>query len=77
MNFIGGGGGGGGAVSAGGRGTVTRVNDTEAIERVRKAREAEMRAFLDKKDLAAGERKKIEEELRASEQRVCLLHNAL
>eukprot|EP00026_Physarum_polycephalum_P004441 Phypoly_transcript_04460.p1 GENE.Phypoly_transcript_04460~~Phypoly_transcript_04460.p1 ORF type:complete len:706 (+),score=158.05 Phypoly_transcript_04460:223-2118(+) len=61
----------GGAGGAGGRGgpEVVRVKDTEAIERMRKEKEAEMRAFLERKDIATNERKKIEEELRASEQR--------
>lgn len=49
------------------------MNDTEAVEKMRKAKEAELRAFLEKKDLATNERKKIEEELRASEQRVLII----
>lgn len=53
----------------GGGGKVTKVTDTEAVEKMRKAKEQEMRAFLEKKDLATSERKKIEEALRASEQK--------
>lgn len=41
---------------------------------MRKAKEAEMRAFLEKKDLATSERKKIEAELKASEQRVIFFY---
>jgi hypothetical protein len=46
----------------GGRGgEVRRVQDTEAIEKVKKEKEAEMRAFLERKDIAMNERKRIEE----------------
>jgi hypothetical protein len=59
----------------GGRGgEVRRVQDTEAIEKVKKEKEAEMRAFLERKDIAMNERKRIEEELRASEQRVPMIN---